>query len=75
MYSFSFVQPAGKNFVPGWKICDFAKNNRLKYGYIYDEIVVYMQDGAYKYHHYSIGPLDNGLEQVTVVMEKGAQTA
>ena len=66
---FDFVQPAGKNFVPAWKIAEFAKKHHLETYNHYVNMILRFASGGSKYSHYKIEPLPGGMEKVTIYME------
>lgn len=66
---FDFVQPAGKNFVPAWKIAEFAKKHHVETYNRYGETILRFASGDSKYSHYSIEPMPDGMEKVTIYLE------
>ena len=66
---FDFIQPAGKNFVPAWKIAEFAKKHHLETYNHYGNTILRFASGDCKYSHYNIEPLPDGMEKVTIYME------
>lgn len=66
---FDFVQPAGKNFVPAWKIAEFAKKHHLETYNHYGNTILRFASGDCKYSHYNIEPLPGSMEKVTIYME------
>ena len=66
---FDFIQPAGKNFVPAWKIAEFAKKHHLETYNHYGNTILRFASGDCIYSHYNIEALPDGMEKVTVYME------
>ena len=68
--SVEFDKAPGADFVPAWKIQDWAKRNRLDWFYHYDETHVRTHTGEYAYHHYYITPETADREHVKIYLER-----
>jgi hypothetical protein len=62
--------PAGSNFTPAQLIRDWARQQGHSWEYIYGELILSQDAGAYRYDHYNIQPGSNGTELVTVTLAR-----
>lgn len=65
-----FNEATGADFVPSWRIQDWAKRNRLEWFYHFDQTHVKTRTGTYSYHHYHITQEGENLERVKIYLER-----
>lgn len=70
LISFTFMQPAGKNFTPSAKIHEYAKQHHLETSHRYFGVYIKILGIEYTYHHYQIDQLPDGTENVTIYLQE-----
>lgn len=65
------VQEYQNNFVPSWKMIDYAKAHKIAWFNEYGETMLKLYTGIYKFHHYEIKGHNNGeTETLTIYLER-----
>ena len=70
IYTFEFVQESGGNFTPAQKMVEWAKAHHLEWFNEYENTIIKLYSGSYKYLCYKIEQMKNGKEKVKIYMEE-----